>query len=590
MNAPARRHELDWIRVMAILAVFFFHSTRFFDLWDWHIKNVNNYLWVEIWNGFMTTWLMPLFFVISGASLFYALNKSGGFKKFYLDKFSRLMVPVIVGACTHSALQIYLERTSKHVFSGSFFSFYKIYFSGLYFEPNCPGNFAFHGMHLWYLLFLFLYSLLCYRLFVRLQGGWGNGLNRLTSLLSSPKAMYLIFPLPLLLIKLIFPASILSVGSGGWGFLYYLWFLIGGFVIASGENFMECIKRNWNISLLLAAAFTAAYLYLVFGALGGAIPYAIRPWAALLLRFWGAWFWILAILGLGLQHLSFDRPILRHLNEGVLPFYILHQTIILGFGYFVMPLEIADFVKWLIVFIDAFALTAGLYFYLIRKFDVLRFLFGMKTFKPLFSKAGKTIVLAALHIVYAGMIAFSVVNWLAAAAINRAPMPFACDADRDVILDARSITEKSPTGVRLIEDASASTGWAMELTSGASGKPLPAPEVYVEMQYEAPAGRYTVWLRGKCNEDDISSDSIWLQSDRWIGTGWGSMLGNWLDVHPAGAWGWASNGDDPKFIILRSDGVHRLRIQPRQIPHRIDQIWLSRFQNRMPDVNEPIKK
>jgi len=77
-----RRYELDWLRVLAILVVFLYHSTRFFNLGDWHIKNVNTFVWVEIWNVFATRWMMPLFFIISGASLFYAIGKSGGWRRF----------------------------------------------------------------------------------------------------------------------------------------------------------------------------------------------------------------------------------------------------------------------------------------------------------------------------------------------------------------------------------------------------------------------------------------------------------------------------------------------------------------------------
>ncbi|MBT4087229.1 MAG: acyltransferase [Deltaproteobacteria bacterium] len=119
-----RKYELDWLRVFAILIVFFYHSTRFFNLGDWHVKNVDTYVWVEIWNVFVTRWMMPLFFIISGASLYYALSKSGGWKRFYIDKFLRLFIPVLFASITHGALQVYLERLTHGQFSGSFFSFY----------------------------------------------------------------------------------------------------------------------------------------------------------------------------------------------------------------------------------------------------------------------------------------------------------------------------------------------------------------------------------------------------------------------------------------------------------------------------------
>ena len=55
MNAKlttTRRYDLDWLRVLAILSVFIYHSTRFFNLGDWHVKNIVTYPWVELWNQF----------------------------------------------------------------------------------------------------------------------------------------------------------------------------------------------------------------------------------------------------------------------------------------------------------------------------------------------------------------------------------------------------------------------------------------------------------------------------------------------------------------------------------------------------------
>ncbi len=34
-----RRHELDWLRVLAVLLLVYFHSVRIFDLGDFYVKN-----------------------------------------------------------------------------------------------------------------------------------------------------------------------------------------------------------------------------------------------------------------------------------------------------------------------------------------------------------------------------------------------------------------------------------------------------------------------------------------------------------------------------------------------------------------------
>jgi hypothetical protein len=585
-DTSERKYELDWLRVWAILIVFVYHSTRFFNLGDWHVKNVDTFVWVEMWNVFSTRWMMPLFFVISGASLFYAIGKSGGWLRFYKDKFLRLMIPVLFASVTHSALQVYLERLTHGQFSGSFFSFLPEYFKGVYFGMGIPGNFAFHGMHLWYLLFLFIYSLICYHFFIWLKGSGREILNRITSFFTMPGLIYLGFPVPLLILKVLIPPNIVDVGNGGWGFLYYFWFLISGFMIVSSERLLNHIKNLRWMSLLLGVVLSAVYLYLLFSPSRLVFSGSISDWIYTLLSFFSAWTWLFAILGFGMRFLAFDRPFLRYANEGVLPFFILHQTVLLFVGYFVMTWEIHAVLKWAIVFTISFIIIMLLYTFLVKKFELFRFLFGMKTTHSFFDVFRKWKVLIILHVLFVGLIVFAGIG----ASRNLSPMPLTYDPGTDIILNSESITDRSSTGVRVVEDEETSIGRAIEFSSGANERVESKPKVYVEMRFSAPAGRYIIWLRGKTDINSGYTDSVWLQVDDQIGTHTRSVrLGNWLDVHPAGVYGWAGDTDDPIAIELKHTGDHKIRIQPRQTPHRIDQIWLSQSQHRIPNTNRPIK-
>jgi hypothetical protein len=581
-----RRYELDWLRVLAILIVFLYHSTRFFNLGDWHVKNIDTFVWVEIWNVFATRWMMPLFFIISGASLFYAIGKSSGWSRFYVDKILRLMIPVLIASVTHSALQVYLERLTHGQFSGSFFSFLPEYFNGVYLGIGMSGNFAFHGMHLWYLLFLFVYSLICYRLFIWLKGSGREILNRITSLFTMPGLIYLGFSLPLLIMKVLIPQAVLDVGNGGWGFLYYIWFLISGFIIVSSNRLQQHIMNQRWISLLLGVGLSAAYLYLLFSQSRVVFPAWTSDWIYTLFSFFSAWCWLFAILGFSMRFLAFDRPLLRSANEGVLPFYILHQTVLLCIGYFVMTWEIHDALKWVIVFISSFIVIITLYTLFVRKIEFFRFLFGMKTTHSFFDIFRKRKALIILQVLFVGLIVFAVVNM----GRNRSPMPLLYDSGKDILLNAESITGRSATGVRVVNDEEASRGQAIEFFSGANQRTESQPTVYVEMRFSAPAGSYIVWLRGKTDINNGYTDSVWVQVDDQIGTQIKSArMGNWLDVHPAGVYGWAGDTDDPVTIVLKHTGDHKIRIQPRQTPHRIDQIWLSRSQHQIPNTSRPIK-
>jgi glucan biosynthesis protein C len=316
------------------------------------------------------------------------------------------------------------------------------------------------------------------------------------------------------------------------------------------------------------------------------LPVGINDWTLALLSFLSAWVWLFAILGFSMRFLAFDRPVLGYANEGVLPFFILHQTVLLSLGYFIMSLEINDLMKWFLVFSTSFIIIVLLYAFVVRKFELLRFLFGMKTSGPFFHIFRKRKVLMIPHGFYIGLIVFAAVG----AGRDLSPMPVMYDPEQDVVLNAESITGSSSTGVRVVQDEAASIGRAIEFFSGENQQAEAQPAVYIDMEFSAPAGKYIVWSRGKSDMDNGYTDSAWLQVDEQIGSSGKSIrLGNWLDVHPPGVYGWAGDTDDPISIVLKHDGDHRIRIQPRQTPHRIDQIWLSRNQTRIPNTLKPIK-
>jgi peptidoglycan/LPS O-acetylase OafA/YrhL len=372
MNKSERRYELDWLRVMVILTVFIYHSARFFNLGDWHVKNLTTYWGVEVWEQVLATWMMPLCFVISGASVFYALRKSSA-GKFVKDKVLRLFVPLVVGIFTHSILQIYLERLSHGQFQGSFFDFLPHYFEGLY---GFGGNFAWMGVHLWYLEMLFVFSLIFLPLFLVLVRGWGQRLLAgFGNMLALPgAAILLVVPITLVL-NFVDGSSPLGMDVwGGWGILSHAWFFLSGFLIASSERLQESIRRLRWVWLIAAIILTVTQV-------ADAVTSASRGYVALQHTDLMAYLWILAFLGLARQYLNFNTPRLRYANEAVLPFYILHQPVLVSVGYFVVQWAIPDVAKYSIIAVGSFALIAVLYEFVVRRFDVARVLFGMKPLK-----------------------------------------------------------------------------------------------------------------------------------------------------------------------------------------------------------------
>ena len=291
----------------------------------------------------------------------------------------RLLVPLLVADVTHCSLQVYLERLTHGQFSGSYFQFLPHYFSGIYDGDNpAAGNFALTGMHLWYLFWLFLFSLLLYPLLSCLKGRGRGVLGRMGDLLAIPGTVYvLVVPTVLLLVFARPDGLVMDLEEAGWSLFVYLWLLFCGFLLVSSERVQASVLRLRWVSLAIGAASSVVCLWLSFQPRGfsyGTLPYAL----VVSLRGFGSWCLVLASLGLGMRYLNTSTPFVRYANDAVLPFYILHQTVLLCVGYFVVQWAIPDLLKWLIIVLGSFGIIMALYELLVRRINVLRVLFGMK--------------------------------------------------------------------------------------------------------------------------------------------------------------------------------------------------------------------
>jgi glucan biosynthesis protein C len=366
-KVSTRNNSLDWLRVLGILFVFIYHSTRLYNVEGWIVKNELWYPSVEVWNVFSTSFMMPLMFAISGASLFYATGKSG-FGKFLKNKTLRLLVPLLVADLTQISLQAYLDNHTHGQFSGNYFQFLPQY----YHLDSIPWE----GMHLWYLLYLFVFSIALYPLMRWLKGGGRGFLSGLAGWLSKSGMVYTL-ALPILLLFLLPSDFPLMDDNGGWPYLMYLFFLLWGFLIVSDERLQDKIRQlRWvslSAGLVLVIGFSIVYSQI-------ANPDVMSPGLFLTgaMRTFGGWICVLAFFGLGKQYLTVRKPRLDYANEAVLPFYILHQTVLLVVGYFVLQWALPDVLEWAIVVVISFAIIMACYEYFVRRWNVMRFLFGMK--------------------------------------------------------------------------------------------------------------------------------------------------------------------------------------------------------------------
>jgi glucan biosynthesis protein C len=376
-QAGGRVYYIDWLRVIAMLSVFLFHSARFFDVFsDWHVRNSSTWIGGTIIVGFMNPWIMPLFFVLAGASTYYSL-KSRSAGQYLQERVLRLLIPFIFGVIIITAPQAYYEQIYHGHLSGAAFpEFY------LQYLINLPQRFLeFNFYHLWFLAVLFIFSIVCLPLFV---DWWGKGKSLLALLSSKIDARWklvILLILPLALADIfMYPGTFLgSRDFGGWCLIAHLLFFISGYIIISNPGITGLLQKLqwWATAMAIIAIAT---LIPFIGILVdwkenyGSLMYAASQVIQVLL----SWSLLIIILNLGRSLLNFKNRFLTYASEAVLPFYILHQTVIISVGFYVVQWDIDPALKYLIIAVSSFSITMAIYELLVRRINVLRFLFGMR--------------------------------------------------------------------------------------------------------------------------------------------------------------------------------------------------------------------
>lgn len=373
-----RRYDIDWLRIIAILLVFLFHCTRPFDFEIWHIKNNVLSEGMTIFMYFLGGAGMPIFFIMAGMGTFYALRKvTGG--QYALARIVRLLVPFAIGLFTHIPLQVYLERVSAGVFVGSFFQFYPTYYKGTY---AYGGNFDFFGLHLWFLALLLVISLLTLPVAVYFSKDKNlDKLDKFTDVLNKPGVIFL-FPIPIILIEITnYLTGSYVYNLGGWNVFSHLLFFVYGYIFATNFKFKKTIEKH-AIPALVVLVLCAVPLFL-------SDSFNVTETVSQVL-FWifgtiYSWSVLVALLALGSKFLDRNNKARKFLNELVLPFYVMHQTIIVVIAFFIVQLNMHFFAKYIILIITSF--TACVILLLIIKYiNPLRFIFGMRWKKGLLKR------------------------------------------------------------------------------------------------------------------------------------------------------------------------------------------------------------
>jgi glucan biosynthesis protein C len=377
-----RRYDLDWLRIIAIITLLFYHTGMIYVSWGWHIKSTEHSVPMEEVMRWLHRWRMPLLFFISGAGTFFALRKRS-FSTYAGERVRRLFIPLVFGMFVIVPPQIYIEWLFRGRFSGSYADFYPNVFG---FEPYQDGGTggAFSWHHLWFVCYLFFYSLLSIPVFRWLRGDAGQRLtDRVGRLIARPGGALALAGLLLLndlALGGFFPEETHALINDWSYFVQNLLLFWLGYVLVSRRAFWQTLADQRR-TYLLATLVCSLILYGVRASVtnddiyGSVLNRTLFSFNGLCLT----WFSVLMSVGYSYRYLNIDKPIRKPLNEAVYPFYILHQTVIVLIGYAILTeTQLGVYDGFLVVSLSSLVVCAGIYLLLIRPFRLMRVLFGMK--------------------------------------------------------------------------------------------------------------------------------------------------------------------------------------------------------------------
>ncbi|MEH2233804.1 MAG: acyltransferase family protein [Nostoc sp.] len=313
-NHQERYYDLDWLRVLAVLLLIYFHAAAVFyrgELGDFYIKNDLPSPVLGWFIFFVHQWHMPLFFLISGAASWFSLQLRTPME-YVNERFRRLLIPFIFGTLVLVSPQVYYKLITHHTDIGSYLQFYPQFFNGI--RPQ--GNFEW--AHLWFVIYLFVISLVSLPLLLFFKQEMGRRWYSTIATFMKQPGVILLPALPLAIIEGAFRPKWFGFQNlyDDWAnLLLYLCYFVYGFILYSDTRFRQAIAQYQKLVLFMAIV----TMSIIFGIqVTEVLP--VRGYSGeyilyQMLRGFNSWCWVTAILGLSQQYLLFTNRLILNINK-----------------------------------------------------------------------------------------------------------------------------------------------------------------------------------------------------------------------------------------------------------------------------------
>lgn len=374
--AAARHHGMDWLRIGAFALLILYHIGMFFVPWDWHVKIAQPIDWVQIPMLATNGWRLPLLFLVSGYASAALFAKLGGSAAFVRSRSARLLIPLAFGILIVIPPQPWIELASQHGYAKDLPAFW----TTDYFRfGTLDGIVLPTWQHLWFVVYLWVYTLLAAAVLAWLPAGVRARVADLAARRLGGWALLAVPILYWLLVVALFPdhEETHALVDDGPSHLHYLMPFAIGWLLRVRPALFDTVARIWKVSAVVAVAAFAVVAAIVLLWMSGAWPDDRGELAFDIARLVQGWAAIVALVGIADRFANRDHPKRAMLAEAVFPFYIIHQTIIVVTGWYLLRGGVAALPAFLILLVVTVA-GCWLFYAIGRSIGWLRPLIGLQ--------------------------------------------------------------------------------------------------------------------------------------------------------------------------------------------------------------------
>jgi hypothetical protein len=380
-----RRHDIDALRALAFALLILYHVGMLYVAdWGYHVKSPYSTMdwarWLQAPMIFVNRWRMDLIFLISGMACAFML-KPDALGRFFSSRSWRLLLPLVFGMLVVIPIQPYAQGVSNGLVKPGFGQFLLDYWS----HKPWPKD-AFSGWHsgytwnhLWYLAYLWVYTGVLVLLAKPLESRIGMKVQAMFCGLRG-FALMTLPTLPLIAYTMTLQSHYPDTGDlvHDWYRhpMYFTVFLYG-YLVARDAGFWSEVLRLRKITLATALVLGTAYVFLDgIWSQGVLFQQVLR----------NVYMWTMLLAILGWAHALLNKPFrwLPWATESVYPWYVLHQSLIIGIAYWLIPYKLGPVLEPMLVLVGTvagcFAIGES-----VKRIEILRPCFGLKV------RAGKSL-------------------------------------------------------------------------------------------------------------------------------------------------------------------------------------------------------